>query len=251
MLSAIVEHVPGIYDGPVPNHPLVLAHRGANRRERENTIDAFEAAMALGADGVELDVRRTADGVLVVHHDPAIDGGALIVAQPFEALRAAAPWVPTLPEALAALDGAFVNIEVKCLPWEPDPDPDAVVMQGVAMLVEALGIRDRVVVSSFDLGALGSLRALNAHIAAGWLTHGQSIEQAAEFAQLRGVPWIHPDVATAAADPAATVRVARERGLRVDVWTVNDPAVAVALASAGVDALITDVPDQVLAAVRG
>lgn len=230
--------------------PLVLAHRGANRRAPENTLDAFTTARALGADGVELDVRRTADGVLVVHHDAQVEGYGLIVAEPFDQLRAAAPSVPTLPEALEVLDGAFVNIEVKCLPWEPDPDDDGVVMAGVAALVDRLGLRDRVVVSSFDLGALGVLRAADARITAGWLTHGQSIEQAAQFAQLRAVPWLHPDVAAAAADPVETVRIAREHGLRLDVWTVNDPDVARALAAAGVDAIITDVPDVVLAAVR-
>ena len=58
--------------------PRILAHRGASARARENTVEAFRLASALGADGVELDVRRTADGALVVHHDPSVDGvGAL------------------------------------------------------------------------------------------------------------------------------------------------------------------------------
>src|SRR6478736_4409350 len=60
--------------------PLVLAHRGARRVAPENTLDAFALAIAMGADGVELDVRRTADGALVLHHDPAVLGGDLIAA---------------------------------------------------------------------------------------------------------------------------------------------------------------------------
>ena len=60
----------------------VLAHRGASRAERENTLRAFERACALGADGVELDVRRTSDDVLVVHHDPRVDGGCVIIETP-------------------------------------------------------------------------------------------------------------------------------------------------------------------------
>jgi glycerophosphoryl diester phosphodiesterase len=65
----------------MPSRPLVLAHRGANRLARENTVDAFVRARELGADGVELDVRRTADGVLVVHHDAAVEPVGLLVDQ--------------------------------------------------------------------------------------------------------------------------------------------------------------------------
>ena len=75
----------------MPSRPLVLAHRGANRLARENTVDAFVRARELGADGVELDVRRTADGVLVVHHDAAVEPVGLLVEQPFAEIRAALP----------------------------------------------------------------------------------------------------------------------------------------------------------------
>ena len=71
--------------------PLVLAHRGASRAAAENTPEAFRLALALGADGVELDVRRAADGALVVHHDPVLNGEPL--------RRLAGPPVPTLAAA--------------------------------------------------------------------------------------------------------------------------------------------------------
>ena len=107
--------------------PLVLGHRGASPAAPENTLDAFALARELGADGVELDVRRTADGVLVVHHDP--DGRRLRAARrarrsPTSARRGRAS--PTLDEALDACRGLLVNAEVKCLPWEPDADPDGI-----------------------------------------------------------------------------------------------------------------------------
>ena len=57
----------------------VIGHRGASRAERENTLEAFHAAVAQGADGVELDVRRTADGALAVHHDAHLPDGRAIV----------------------------------------------------------------------------------------------------------------------------------------------------------------------------
>ena len=69
--------------------PLVLGHRGAPRAARENTVEAFRRAVELGADGVELDVRRTADDVLVVHHDPAVEGVGPIVGATAAELAAA------------------------------------------------------------------------------------------------------------------------------------------------------------------
>ena len=61
---------------------LVIAHRGAPRLARENTVESFRAAVATGAGGIELDVRRTADGALVVHHDAVLDDGRTIVDVP-------------------------------------------------------------------------------------------------------------------------------------------------------------------------
>src|SRR5258708_12273995 len=101
--------------------PLVLGHRGASAVAPENTVAAFTRARELGADGVELDVRRSADGVLVVHHDPEVRGVGLIASLSFAELRAARPELATLEEALAACRGLVVNAEVKSLPWEPDP----------------------------------------------------------------------------------------------------------------------------------
>src|SRR4051812_33810066 len=86
----------------------VIAHRGASKAERENTLGAFRRARAMGADAVELDVRRTVDGVLVVHHDPL----------PAELT----PHVPTLGDALDACTGMWVNVEIKNDPDEPDFD---------------------------------------------------------------------------------------------------------------------------------
>ncbi|MCU1430066.1 MAG: glycerophosphoryl diester phosphodiesterase [Actinomycetia bacterium] len=229
--------------------PLVLGHRGAPRRARENTLEAFTAARTLGADGVELDVRRTSDGTAVIHHDPAVEGYGLIVSRPFAELRAERPYVPTLVEALDTLTGLFVNIEMKCLPWEPDPDPEGQVAAAVAAAVSERRITQQVEVSSFDLGALGVMRSIDARIPIGWLTFGQPVEPAVAAAVDRGLAWVHPDRAAVMADPAAAMRTAHERGLRVAVWTVNEPDDVRALAAAAVDALITDVPDVALAAL--
>jgi glycerophosphoryl diester phosphodiesterase len=230
--------------------PLVLGHRGASRRARENTLEAFATARALGADGVELDVRRTADGVAVVHHDPQVEGYGLIAAEPFARLREDQPYVPTLDEALDELDGLFVNVEMKGLPWEPDADTDGAVARLVVAAIAARDARARVVVSSFDLAALGTVRALDARIALGWLTSRRPVEETASPAVERGVTWLHPDRAVVLDDPVGAVAHAHQLGLRVDVWTVNEPDDVRALAHAGADAIITDTPDVALAALE-
>ena len=71
--------------------PLVFGHRGASAAAPENTVEAFSKARALGADGVELDVRRSADGVLMVHHDAEIAGLGALVERSFAEVRAARP----------------------------------------------------------------------------------------------------------------------------------------------------------------
>lgn len=231
-----------------PSRPLVLAHRGACRKAPENTVEAFGLARELGADGAELDVRRTADGVLVVNHDPEVDGVGLVALVDFEELRAGAPSVPTLEEALDALEGLVVNLEIKCLPWEPDADADATVARAVVALVAQRALFDRAVVSSFDLATVDAVRALDPRVSTGWLTMGLDPEVTLPIAQERGHPWLHPDAGTAdAASASAIAARARDLGIRLDVWTVDDPEHIAALAAASVDALITNEPDVALA----
>jgi glycerophosphoryl diester phosphodiesterase len=231
------------------DRPLVLAHRGASRAAPENTIEAFAAARELGADGVELDVRRTADDVLVVHHDPDVAGFGTIARRSFEALRVARPHVPTLDEVLAACRGLLLNVEVKCLPWEPDADStDRPVMHAVTKALRTHA--PDAIVSSFDLGAVDACRAFAPELTTAWLTSGQDIASASAIAVAHGHAWLHPDRGSALRDADAGIRAAHDRGVRIDVWTVDDPEEMCALADAGVDAIVTNVPDVALAALR-
>jgi glycerophosphoryl diester phosphodiesterase len=231
----------------MPGRPLVLAHRGACRRAPENTLEAFRLAGELGADGVELDVRRTADGVLVVSHDPVVEGFGLLVEHPFSALRAGAPRVPTLEEAIDLLTEALdlvVNVEIKCFPTEPDADPERVVVRGVVDVIEQRDLYEQVVVSSFELDAIDAVRTLDARVVTAWLTSGLAPAMTAPIAAARGHAWLHPDRSSmSGAAAAAAVTDAAARGLRLDVWTVDEPDEIAALAEAGVDAIITNVPD--------
>src|SRR5580658_2392570 len=99
-------------NGPV----ALLAHRGGTGPWRENTLEALAGALQLGADGVELDVRRTSDGRLVVVHDAEIPGTGAVHDRRADELPA---WVPGLEEALETCAGAIVNVEVKNAPVEP------------------------------------------------------------------------------------------------------------------------------------
>jgi glycerophosphoryl diester phosphodiesterase len=217
---------------------LILAHRGVVDRGRstvENTMGAFLLAAERGADGVELDVRVTRDGALVVHHDPTIGDLGPIADLSAPELPDS---VPLLADVLTALPGLFVNIEVKNLFYEPGYDPDEVVARSVADLVTDLGMEDRVVISSFGLPTLVSVLAVEprlptALLVPAWLTADGGLTGAVDH-ELSGVH-LHHTLVT-----ASVVDAAHQRGLDVGAWTVNDPAVVVAMAGAGVDRLITD-----------
>src|SRR4051812_31066766 len=111
--------------------PLVLGHRGSPRRARENTLEGFAVAREDGADGVELDVHRTRDGALVVHHDADIEGFGVIAEHLTADVRAAHPWVPTLSEVLDECRGLLVNVEIKNQPSDADFDPAETVAAAV------------------------------------------------------------------------------------------------------------------------
>src|SRR4051794_5627894 len=202
--------------------PLVIAHRGASRRAPENTVAAFVLARELGADGVELDARRTADDVLVVHHDPQVPEFGLIRDATFAALRDAHPEIPTLRDAIDACGDMIVNVEIKCLPWEPDAD-DArrSVVHAVADMVRDRA--DHVIVSSFDLGSVDACRSYAPGLTTALLTHGQDLLTGSLPAPAGGHQWLHPDRLSALRASAEVVADVHERGLRIDVWTVDDP----------------------------
>jgi glycerophosphoryl diester phosphodiesterase len=224
--------------------PLVLAHRGARRVAPENTVEAFARAVAMGADGVELDVRRTADDALVVHHDPAVLGGALIAATTVAAVRAARPEIPTLAEALDVCAGVLVNVEIKNSPLDPGFDRDERAAEAVVALLDERAGRDRVIVSSFQLSTIDRVRACSTSVATGLLTVTRAAAGLMDRIVDGGHQALHPGrQAMTRRRAEQIVAHAHDRGLQVNVWTVNAPATLTRLRDAGVDGLITDVPD--------
>ncbi len=214
----------------------VLAHRGASRAARENTIDAFRLAAAMGSDGVELDVRRTADRLLVVHHDPYVaDGRAIGDVQSVELPS----YVPQLGAALDACSGMWVNIEIKNDPNEPDFDPtDSIADHTVADLLQR-GEDDRWLISAFRIETVDRCRALAGSIRTAWLVEEVPDDVIATMVG-RGHAALHPWVGTL---HRSHIDVCHGAGIEVNAWTCDDPQRMAELIEWGIDGICTNVPD--------
>jgi len=224
----------------------VFAHRGCTQGFVENTLDAFAEARRLGADGVELDVRLTADGALAVHHDAEVAGRGVIGELGVADLP---PHVPLLAAALAVCEGMVVNVEIKNDPGEPGWDPGESVAALAAAVIEDAGWSERVIVSSFQLSTLRAVQAADSRLALGALwglaaDPGPALAEAAAA----GFRAVHPFVT---AVDRALVEQAHGRGLAVNVWTVNAPDDLRAMVELGVDAVITDRLADALAIAAG
>jgi glycerophosphoryl diester phosphodiesterase len=219
----------------------VIAHRGASSREPENSLAAFRRAVALGADGVELDLHSTADGALVVHHDFEIRGRGPIGLLPASVVRryrlANGEPVPLLEEALAAIGGHDVWVEVKSLSSAFDgvllaalrsgPAPDRYAVHGFDhRIVARLGAADRalrtgVLATSYPLDPVAPVLAAGA--AALWQEHHLIDRELVER--------LH----------------ARARALIA--WTVDAPDDVARLAALGVDGICGNDPERIRSAL--
>lgn len=233
----------------------VWAHRGARAQAAENTLAAFSLALRLGADGVELDVHRTADGGLVVHHDARAEALGVLAELPEAEIRERRPDIPTLVEVLDCCVGSLVNVEIKNLPTEEDYDETEQAAAAVVALLAARGRSDDVVISSFNPQTLLRVRELDPEIPTGLLTFTDDVLGALVDCVADGHGALHPWGHFVGGDVAhELVAAATERGVAVNVWTVNDESDLERLARAGVSALITDLPDvarRIVDSLRG
>lgn len=223
---------------------LVLAHRGASAAHPPgNILPAFVASGALGADGVELDVHLTADGVPVVHHDPDLADGRCIGELDRDDLPAT---VPTLREAIEACGALTVNVEIKT--DGPEALRSRLIAETVAV-VESFGAPQRFLFTSFDHDVVDAVRSIAPDSPTGLLTmDGATLDEVLDRAVVGGHDAIavwYPML------DAAIIGRAHEFGLHVIAWTVDDPDRMRQLVDVGVDALITNVPDVGRTVVSG
>ena len=228
-----------------PAMTLIIGHRGASKAFKENTIEAIQGAREAGADWVELDIRRSLDGEIVVHHDPHTEASALIAATKASDLPS---YIPTLAEALEACGDMGVNIEIKNEEDEEDFDPEHQMVPRTIEVARAKMDRAKTLITSFDMGAINAVHDSDPAMPTGLLT---SDPIGAEVSVGRAAA--HDHVAINPSDEIITPRwvaAAEEAGLAVYVWTVDDHDRMVELAEWGVDGIITNVPAIAVQALR-
>ena len=257
-------------DGP---RPRLFAHRGGCRIGPENTIEAFAAGLAAGADRLEMDVHATRDGHVVVLHDPTVDrttdgNGPVREMTPAElhpldarprfagraretSFRGRGVRVPTLAAVLEAFPGVPLNIEIK--------QDEPAIEHEVLSVLDRFDARGRVLLAAEEASIMARIRAaapdvLTSFSAADVLEfvtawHGGTIDAyrppggTLDAYRPPGIALqIPPSFGDVQLVTAESVAIAHGMGLEVHVWTIDDPAEMAALLDLGVDALMTDVP---------
>lgn len=246
----------------------IIAHRGASATHPENTLAAFEAAIDAGADGIELDVHLSADGVPVVVHDFTVGGvpvraltarelaaqatggsagakgGAVATIPPLRAvLELLGRLVPATPQREGGAAPFLLNVELKA-GSRLYPGIEAATTE---LVREVLGGHGAIAIaySSFDHPAMAEIRRVDPDASIAVLHVADLIDLSA-YAQRLGAAALHPPGEVVTPEYVASAHAA---GLAVRVWTVNDPARAAALARLGIDAVMTDDPAALRAAM--
>jgi glycerophosphoryl diester phosphodiesterase len=216
---------------------LRIGHRGARAYAPENTLTSFKKAIELDANAIELDVRKTKDGPLVVIHDADVkrttNGEGLVSELTLNQIKALSTEgnekIPTLEEALDFLDKKVqVLIELK----------EAGIEKQLLDIVHSKGLDKTVILTSFLEEALQKVRELDSDVATGliYATHKNPVKAALELKANYLVAlyrFVH----------SANVVEAHENELKVIVWTINTPSEVEAYIKKGVDGIASDKPD--------
>jgi glycerophosphoryl diester phosphodiesterase len=224
---------------------LKIAHRGAKAYEPENTLQAFQKALELNADGIELDVHLSADGHVIVIHDETIDkmtnGKGHVNTFSLSELKsfriADQHEIPTLKEVFDLVNKkCFINIELK--------NADTLT-KVVSLIDEYVSDKnwsyDHFIVSSFDWNALQQVHNLDSKIPIGVLTE-TDLHLAVAFAETIKAKAIHPYYHLLNAE---NVKEIQEKGFLVLPWTVNIKEDIQKIKSYKVNGIISDFPDKI------
>jgi glycerophosphoryl diester phosphodiesterase len=276
LLLVVIYAVLALLAKPIPDHPffehgqdvLVIAHRGGRNLWPENTLYAYEKAVDLGVDVIEMDLHSTQDGVLVLMHDDTVDrttdGQGPIqeynLAE-LQKLDAGYNWtadegatypfrdqgiiIPTLEEVFSELPGVRMNIEIK----QEQPS----IVQPFCEMIREQGMTERVLVASFDQDTVRAFREACPEVAS---TAGEDEARLLYGLSLVFLGKLYSPSAEAVQVPEYSgdihvliprfVRAAQGRNMDVHVWTVNDPDEMQRMLDLGVDGIITDNPDILL-----
>lgn len=229
----------------------IWAHRGASYYAPENTLVAFKKAIHMGADGIELDIQMTKDGEIVVIHDETIkrtsNGKGYVKELTLYELKQydfsygfifyRGQKIPTLREVLELVleTPVVINIELKnsIIRYEG-------MEEKVLELVEEMGLKDRVIYSSFNHESLCQIKKIDAHAKTG-LLYSEEWLGVAEYGKIIDVYALHP--AGHLLREAELIKDARAKGLALHVWTIDKRKDMHQLIKIGVDAIITNRPD--------
>lgn len=240
-----------------------IAHRGASGRglAPENTLIAFEKAIEIGVDAIEIDVHQTKDGEIVVCHDASLDRttdthGAIREMTLSQIRRAdagvrfseafAGERIPTLKEALDVMKGkALALIEIK-------PED---ITRSVLQVIEEMGAKDEVVVQSFHREVVRQVTEMGSDIPRALLIGGGPREKGQRWA----IRWSHNVAAVGASTLSLSygavtptlVEEVHRRGIHLWVWTVDEEENMKWMIEAGVDGIISNYPDRLTRALRG
>ncbi len=234
---------------------LIWAHRGASGYAPENTLESFRKAIMLGADGIELDVQLTKDDRIVVIHDETIDrisdGKGWVKDYTLEELRRfnynkthpefAHADIPTLREVYELMkpSGLTINVELKTgIVFYEELE------RKVIELTREMEMEDNVLYSSFNHYTCVKLHELNPDAYVGFLYADGPIDMA-EYAKQHGADALHPALYNL--QFPNYMKDAADRGLDVNVWTVNEEKYMQMCCRLGVNAIITNYPDIALA----
>jgi glycerophosphoryl diester phosphodiesterase len=224
--------------------PLIFGHRGSSKREPENTMRAFASAFNEGADGIEFDIRRTKDNKLVAIHDSIINRtsnstGRVRKYTYSELLQfdfGKGEKIPLLREIIEKYGNKYwLNIEIK----------EHGLAKLLVTLLSELKIKDKIVVSSFKSRALKEISKLDSSIPLAYLYNYPRFN----FTKLpsKNITSIHPERTFITKN---LLTHAHKLNLKVRVWTVDNKEEAIKLTKIGVDGLITNDPQEIIAALQ-
>ncbi len=236
------------------NSPMIIAHRGASGYATENTLAAVQKAIELNIHAIEVDIWRTTDDSLVVFHDnntKRLAGDSLVISQStFSELRALTlpgdQKIPTIREVLEMLPPNMkIVIELKNC-WEPGKAGDN--FPELGGILKETGTLNQAILISFNIEKLKDARQYLPKVPLYWLTYqkepAEAIVKNALEANVDGIN-IYFGLAS-----DELVNLAREKNLKVFVWTVNEPEVAKELVEKyNVDGITTDFPDKIQKAI--